>query len=238
MVHRLVRVLTTAALAVPLVAAAAYHRGGAPDRQAADVSTPTPTSDITVVSPTPITDLLGGGTGLRKRGKLREAQHAEKLIRVQGLATGMTNKLTNLSNRLNTHLANVEKRMAALEAAGHDLTVDTELATAKAAAADVQAFIASALSVLQGLPDSETPRAQIREARALIRQIRTKVRVVRAAFRSLRLAIRSDVRESAAQQAASSPSPSPALSTSPTPLVLFSPTPSPSPVGSPSPVAF
>lgn len=136
----------------------------------------------------------------------------------------MTEKLANLSARLDKHLQNFERRIAALEAAGHDITVETELADARAAVVKIQASIAEVLAQLTVLSDSETPRQEAQQVRSLVRGLRTQLRAVQAAFQALRQAIRDDVRAGAA----SSPSPSPSPLASPSPTSAFgTPTPTP-----------
>lgn len=163
-----------------------------------------------VVSPTPSATLE-----VRPRGVLREARHTLRLERVLGVVRGMTNKLTNLSNRLAQHLANIERRIEALRAAGHTITVDEELAAARSAVNGLQEKISAAIKELDALADSEKPRTVIPTARRLVQGIRTDLRKVNAAFQKLRLAIRTDVR--------SRPSPT----VSPSPTSLSSPSPSP-----------
>lgn len=136
--------------------------------------------------------------------------------RVFGFITGMKNKLTNLSNRLQKHLENFERRIAALTQAGHTITVDVELSAARAAVASAQAEIAKIQSALDALPTAERPKSAVREVREQLRGLRRTLRSVRAAFQDLREAIRDDVR-------AGRPSPNP--ETSPTPSPVTSPTP-------------
>lgn len=187
----------------------------APGRNSA---TPTP---LTRVSPSP--SPTAALDVVRPRGPLREAKHAERLERVLGHVRGMTNRLTNLSSNLDKHLVNVERRIAALRAAGHDITVDEELTAARTATKALQEKIASAVRELDALADNEKPRTAMTTVRSLIREIRADLRTVQAAFKKLRTAIREDV--------STKPSPSPLTgSPSPSPVSLFpfvSPSPSP-----------
>jgi len=220
MARRFVHVLLTTAIAVPLPAFAVYHlspvspRSGVAGRsdtahgrqqELSVIPYPTPIGSVET-SPLPTPEV--------RKGKLREERHAQRFERVQGLVNGMTNKLGNLSERLDTHLRNFERRIAALEASGRDLTVDSELAAARAAVAKMQLSIADILAKLSALPDSETPRQHAQTVRSLVRDLRGQLRELRASFQALREAIRDDVR-------ASRPSPSPLSSPSPT----FAPTP-------------
>lgn len=128
------------------------------------------------------------------RGVLREARHADRLARVVGIIRGMTNKLNNLSERLDKHVENVERRIAALESAGHDITVDAELAALKAAVADAQAQIDSVMTSLGEIPNSEKPKEVVPQVRELVRGLRDDLKKVHDAFEALRLAIHDDVR--------------------------------------------
>lgn len=195
--------VVTLGLVVPGAALASYHERGAPgradlppDRQSAGIGTPPPTGATSV--------------SLELRGVLRRREHAERFVRVQGVANGMTNKLNNLAARLNRQVENFEQRIAALRAAGHTITVDVELAAAKAAVANAQTAITRLLDALRSLPDSETPRRVVREVRSQIRDLRANSVGVREALQGLREAIRDDVR-------AGRPSPTPTtVSSSPT----------------------
>jgi len=151
------------------------------------------------------------------RGLLRRVEHAARLPRVLGFATGMTQKLTNLSARLAQHVANVERRIAALQAAGHSITVEKEFAAARDAVVSAQDDIALLVKELESLADNERPRVVVRTFRQQIVAIRAQVRLVHQAFRALRLAIVADV------VVRPSPSPSPSGS----PLPSLSPTPAP-----------
>lgn len=211
-------VLTTL-LAAPLPVGALYHDVGVPgrsenapgQRRAATVaSTPTPSPDVSP-SPTPT-----------PRARLRRPEHAQRLVRVRGLINGMTNTLTNLADRLARHVLNVERRIAALEAAGHDLTVDAELAAVRAVVAETQQMITSIVSELAALPDSETPRQAHQAVRQHLRALRAQLEEDRDAFKALRDAIRDDVR-------AGRPSPTPAAGGSPLPLLPEESSPSPTP---------
>lgn len=212
MVLRFTNVLLAFVLAVPLPVFAFYHQTGlpgrsdvAPGRQQALSATPTPIGTPTA-SPTPTPEIL--------LGKLRKPEHAKQLERVRGIIRGMTNKLQNLSRRIDVHLRNFERRIAVLEAAGHDITVDSELAAARAAVAKTQATIADILNKLSAIPDSETPRALAQEVRGLVRGLRGEFSELRSAFKALQEAVRDDV---SASQASPSPSPSPTLTPTPTP---------------------
>lgn len=195
--------VVTLGLVAPGAALASYHERGAPgranlppDRQSAGIGTPPPTETASA-SP-------------ESRGALRRREHAERFVRVQGVVNGMTNRLNNLAARLNRQVENFEQRIAALRAAGHTITVDVELAAAKAAVANAQAAITRLLDALRLLPDSETPRRVVREVRSQIRDLKKQLRGVREVFQDLREAIRDDVR-------AGRPSPTPAtVSPSPT----------------------
>lgn len=169
-------------------------------------------------SPSP----TAGTLDVRPRGPLREAKHVDRLDRVLGVVRGMTNKLTNLSSRLDKHLMNIERRIVALRAAGHDITVDAELTAAQTATKALQEKIASAVRELDALADNEKPRTVMTTIRGLIRDIRADLRTVQAAFKKLRLAIRDDIK--------AKPSPSPTTSPLPSPSIL--------PLGSPSPTPF
>lgn len=214
--------VVVAALAVPLPGLALYHQVTAPGRselapgqaRRAQVTQESP-------SPSPTATLE-----VRPRGLLRQAKHAERLDRVLGHIRGMTNKLTNLSSRLDKHLANVERRIAALRAAGHDITVEEELNAARTAVRALQDKIASAVRELDALADSDRPRTAMPTVRRLVREIRADLRTVQAAFQKLRLAIRADVR--------ANPSPSPtAGAPSPSPSPVDTPVTSPSPTPTP-----
>lgn len=145
-----------------------------------------------------------------RRGVLREAKHADRLERIQGRLRGMVEKLGNLSRRLDTHIRNFERRVRALQAAGHEIAVETELAAARARVSEAQTLITGILDRLNALPDHETPRVVAGEARGALRELREKLGEVRVAFRALRRAIRDDVR-------AYKPSPSPLSSAAPSP---------------------
>lgn len=223
-----VHLFLASVLAVPLPAVASYHNSGAPGRSelapgrqrqaTTTIVSPSPSPEVSP-SPSPIAE-----SGGLRRGKLRKPEHAGRLERVRGIVNGMTQKLTNLSARLDTHLQNFERRIAALEAAGHTITVETELAAARAAVVTIQASITEVLAQLTVLSDSETPRQEAQKVRSLVRGLRTQLRAVQAAFQALRQAIRDDVRAGAA----ASPSPSPSPTVSPSPTSLFgSPTPTP-----------
>lgn len=179
---------------------------------------PTPATRVSPSpSPTAALDVV------RPRGPLREAKHAERLERVLGHVRGMTNRLTNLLSNLDKHLANIERRIAALRAAGHDITVEEELTAARTATQALQEKIASAVRELDALADNEKPRTVVTTTRRLIRDVRADLRTVRAAFQKLRLAIRADVRaKPSPSPTTSSPAPSPASL-----LPLASPSPSP-----------
>jgi predicted nucleic acid-binding Zn-ribbon protein len=150
-----------------------------------------------------------------RRGKLREERHAERFARVEGIILGMTNKLTNLSERLAKHLAGFRRRIDALRAAGFNITVEEEFAAAQEAVGKAQTRTVEVLQAIRSIPDSETPRVVAREVRLQVRRLRTEVFDVRSAFRRLQRAIRADVRQGR-------PTPSPGVT--------------PSPVPSPSPV--
>lgn len=226
--QRFLAPFVTVALLVPIPAAAFYHKldvpgrsGSAPGRQRAVIVIEDP-------SPSPTVEALGlPSPSPTPRGKLRRPEHASRLVRVQGIATGMTNKLTNLSSQLNQHLANVERRVAALRAAGHEITVDAELAAVRAAVQEAQTMITGLIAELSVLGDSETPRQAARAVRQNIRELRVQLRAVRLAFQALRLAIRADVR---ATRPSSSPSPSAVLTPSPTPTPPVIPPTSPEPL--------
>lgn len=215
---RLANVVVAAVLVVPSPAWALYHSGGpgrseyAPGQQraAAAEATPSPVASPGVGTPDFSTP----------RGKLREAQHAERLARFQGVVLGMTNKLANLSQRLARHLESFTRRIEALRAAGFDITVDKELSAVQGKVGEAQTLITDIVNAIQAIPDSETPRVRAREVRGQVRRLRGEISEVRAAFRRLRLAVRDDVRRTPA-----SPSPSPVV----TPTLTPSPSPSPSP---------
>ncbi|MDP3685420.1 MAG: hypothetical protein Q8R32_01145, partial [bacterium] len=188
--------------------------------------------------PTPVTRVLPSSSpspnavlDVRPRGPLREAKHAERLERVVGHIRGMTNKLTNLSSNLDKHLANIERRIVALRAAGHEITVEEELTVVRTATKALQEKIASAVRELDALADNEKPRVVSATVRRLIRDIRADLRTVRAAFQKLRLAIRADVKaKPSPSPIATSVSPLPAtgtLSSPSTGFVPVSPLPSP-----------
>ncbi len=208
-------------VAVPLPALALYHDGGTPGRSESGLGQQR--AALESAAPTASADAPPAATP-RGRGLLREARHAERLQRVQGFVLGMTNRLTNLSQRVARHLTNIERRIAALQAAGHAITVDVELANARAKSAELQAQITKLVSDLSGLGDEEQPRQAFRAVRQEVRDLATALRAVRAALQELREAIRDDVR-------AGRPSPSPsAAGGSPSPLSTPSPaSPSPSP---------
>lgn len=218
MTRRFVNVLLATVLAVPLPALAFYHERDLPGRsevtprrqRSLDV-TPAPTVGPEV-SPTPRPEI--------RKEKLRRPQHARKFERFRGIVNGMTNKLQNLSERLGRHLRNFERRITELEAAGRALTVDSELAAARAAVGKAQASIADILTKLGEIPDSETPRQLAQASRGLVRDLHGQIREARAAFQALREAIRDDVRASRPSPSPSpflvSPSPSPTLAPDPT----------------------
>lgn len=204
-------------LVAPAAAFAGSHADGAPGRSERAPGRPS------VVAATPTPELAETPSpSPEPRGILRRREHAERFVRVQGVTNGMINKLNNLAARLNRQVENFERRMAALRAAGHTLTVDVELAVAKAAVANAQTAIARLLDALRSFSDSETPRRVVREVRSQIRELKSQLRTVRVAFQSLREAIRDDVRAGR---------PSPTATASP---VGDSPAPS---VVSPSPTA-
>lgn len=202
------------ALSVPLVSVAFAHDASAQGqselapgqlrRQQVAQTSPTPSPSATLE--------------VRPRGVLREARHTLRLERVLGVVQGMTNKLTNLSNRLTQHLANIERRIEALRAAGHTITVDEELVAARSAVTGLQEKISTAIKELDALADSEKPRTVIPTVRRLVRDIRTDLRKVHTAFQKLRLAIRADVRSRPSPTA--SPSPTPVISPSPSPIIV------------------
>lgn len=198
----------------PASAFALYH-GGAPGRseyapgRAEAVRVQATAEPTPAGSPSPAVG--------QPRGLLRRVEHAARLPRVLGFATGMTQKLTNLSARLAQHVANVERRIAALQAAGHSITVEKEFAAARDAVVSAQDDIALLVKELESLADNERPRVVVRTFRQQIVAIRAQVRLVHQAFRALRLAIVADV------VVRPSPSPSPSGS----PLPSLSPTPAP-----------
>lgn len=124
---------------------------------------------------------------------LREAKHKDRLARVTGIVRGMTNKLDRLSQRLQYQLENTERRLQAIEEAGHDLTVDTELNALKSAVANMQNKIADAKNALATIPDSATPREQVKQTREIMRGLRSDLQKVREAFRALHQAVREDL---------------------------------------------
>ncbi|MEK7557480.1 MAG: DUF3375 family protein [Patescibacteria group bacterium] len=93
-------------------------------------------------------------------------------------------------------IINVERRIAALQAAGHDITVETELAAVKAAVADAQAQIDAVLAKLEEIPDSEKPRDVMMQVKELVQGLRDDLKKVRDAFHALSKAVRDDVRAS------------------------------------------
>lgn len=143
------------------------------------------------------------------RALLRQAQHAPRLARVLGIVNGMTNKLENLSQRLDNQSAAVDKRLAALREAGHTITVDTELDALHAAITKTKDQIATLIEQLNAIPESDHPGQAVPQVRDMIRGLRSTLEDVRAAFQKLRLAVRDDIR-------ASEVSPSP-VSATPTP---------------------
>lgn len=207
----------TTALA-PFSAVAVFHEGAAPGR-----SELAPGRQYSQVSPVP-----SPSGSLVPRGLLRQAKHAERLVRVLGLVNGMTNKLSNLAQRLSQHLENVERRLAALQAAGHDITVDIELEAARTLVTKTTEDIAALVDTLGQLADNERPRVILGTLRTGLTTIRADLRNVRNAFQLVRVAVRKDL--------AAEPSPSPSTSPVPTSVVspLASPTASPA-VPTPSP---
>jgi DnaJ-domain-containing protein 1 len=133
---------------------------------------------------------------VNERAVLRQEGHAERLARVQGVVRGMTNKLDNLFQRLNRQLENVEQRLAALETAGHELSVETELKTLRRTITDTQASIVEIKEALASLVDSASPRQQVATVREMIKGLRTHLEDIRTAFQALRLAVKDDVRTS------------------------------------------
>lgn len=127
------------------------------------------------------------------KGVLREARHKERLARVTGIVRGMTNRLEHLSQRLQNQLENTERRLKAIEEAGHDLTVDTELNALQAAMRDMQNKVTDAKNALATIPDSATPREQAARARGIIRGLRDGLQAVRDAFRTLHQAVQENL---------------------------------------------
>lgn len=205
------------AAGIPLAVLGAFHELGSP-RQS-DLVPGQQQTDLRRASPSPSPSPTTPPSGMR--GLLRQARHADRLPRVQGIVNGMTQKLQNLADRLNRHLINVERRIKALEAAGHVITVEQELANARTRVNGIQAQIADLLTPLETLADQEQPRTSLRAIRTGLTGIRTDLRDVRAAFQALRLAIRADVRNR--------PSPSPAVTPPPSPTSVVSPSPTLSP---------
>lgn len=212
---------SVAAAGIPLVVLGAFHEFGPPGRS--DLAPGRPGlfgSPLLTPSVSPSAFPPGRGRGL-----LREERHAGRLERVIGIVNGMTNKLQNLYDQLGRHLVNVERRIQALVAAGHTISVEEELAAARTKVAETQGRITNLLTTLQGLPDAERPQTVLRGTiRPEIQQIRTDLRAVRAAFQALRLAIRNDVRN----RPSPSPSVPPTATPTASPAVIPSPSPSPS----------
>ncbi len=213
--QRFAALVLTVSLAIPGTAGALYHQAGtpgrsesAPGRARALAASPSPAAEV---SPSPEAS---------PRGRLRKAEHAARLVRVQGVVNGLTNKLTNLSERLDQHLVNFDQRIEALTGAGHALTVDAELAAARAEVAETQALITKLIADLKLIPDSETPRTALRSIRTQLRDLRKQLRDVRAAFQDLREAIRDDVRAGRP-----SPTASPAAEEALSPSPVATPTP-------------
>lgn len=124
---------------------------------------------------------------------LRKEKHKDRLARVTGIVRGMTNKLDNLSQRLQHQLENTERRLNAIEEAGHDLTVEAELNALKAVVAAMQNKITDAKNSLATISDSATPRDQVKQAREIVRTLRSDLQKVREAFRALHQAVREDL---------------------------------------------
>lgn len=192
-VPKLTGVLLAVLLAAPLPVGALYHNTGAPGRSE---NNPVPQRRVTTMTPTPAPEAPSPSPV--PRGKLRRPEHAERLARVRGLVAGLTNKLTNLADRLARHVQNVERRIAALERSGRDISVDAELAAYRDAVGGAQQLITSILTELGALADSESPREVHQRVRLSLRELRAQLAEVRNTFKTLRDAIRDDVRASRA----------------------------------------
>ena len=208
--------IVLAGLTVPFPGLGLYHAVAAPGRsELAPGHGQERRARVTQESPSPSPSPTAT-LEVRPRGLLRQAKHAERLDRVQVNVRGMTNKLQNLSSRLNKHKENVERRIVALQAAGHDITVEEELAAARTAVQALQEKIATTIRELDALADSDRPRTVVPAVRRLTRDIHADLRTVRAAFQKLRLAIRADVR-ARPSPTTGTPSPSPTALPSPSP---------------------
>lgn len=140
---------------------------------------------------------------------LHQPQHAARLVHVLGIVRGMTNKLENLSQRLDNQSAAVDRRLAALHGAGQTITVDSELEALHAAITQAQNQITNLIQQLNAILESDHPGQVVPQVREMIGTLRSTLEEVRAAFQKLRLAVRDDIRTP-------SVSPSP-VSATPTP---------------------
>jgi hypothetical protein len=140
---------------------------------------------------------------------LHQPQHTARMARVQGIVRGMINKLENLSQRLDNQSAAVDRRLEALTAAGHTLTVDAELDALHAAITKAKDQITSLIEQLNAIPESDRPGQAVPQVRQMLSGLRATLEDVRTAFQKLHLAVRDDIRTSKV-----SPSP---VSVTPTP---------------------
>lgn len=127
------------------------------------------------------------------RAVLRQEQHAKRMVKVQGITRGMTKKMENLSRRLDKQLANAEQRIERLQAAGHVLTVDSELNALRETVEGTQNDIDEIIVTLESIVESEQPEQSVAQIRAMIRTLNDKLKGVREAFHTLQQAVSSDL---------------------------------------------
>ncbi|HSX25358.1 MAG TPA: hypothetical protein VLG69_05310 [Candidatus Andersenbacteria bacterium] len=135
-------------------------------------------------------------------GVLQRPENSSRLERVTGIVTGMTQKLQNLSQQLDNFQTDVQGRIAALQAAGHAISVDTELTAFTSAIAAAKDNIQSIIQELSQIPASSKPSQQVLQIHTLVRSLATKLIAVRTSFQALKLAVAHDL-----QSENSSPTP-------------------------------